>query len=212
MSTDEIASEIGLHPNTVRAHLDVLLREGKVTSGTEVRTTRGRPRELFTATGAPEPEESYARLAAALAAQLEALGGDPGGQAVEAGKRWAAWEGASPGMPDDGAPPTSPTGPPPSAPGEDAGLDTRIEAAATTREVVALLGRTGFAPELAEDGATILLHHCPFRELAGEHTEVVCGAHLGLIQGTLDRVSPGSRAELIPFVAPGLCQTHLTLT
>jgi len=204
MSTDEIASEIGLHPNTVRAHLDVLLREGKVASSTEVRTTRGRPRELFTATGAPEPEESYARLAAALAAQLEALGGDPGARAVEAGKRWAAWE-----VSDEARP--GPAGGAPS-PGDDpTGAAPGLDAAAAAHEVVALLGRTGFAPELADDGATILLHRCPFRDVVGEHTAVVCGAHLGLIQGTLDRVAPGSRAQLEPFVAPGLCQTHLAL-
>ena len=72
-----------------------------------------------------------------------------------------------------------------------------------------MLRRTGFAPEKGADGL-ILLRHCPFGPLAREHTDVVCGAHLGLIQGTLDRVSPGSRAELIPFAEPGICVTRLS--
>ncbi|NLF03954.1 MAG: transcriptional regulator [Actinomycetales bacterium] len=201
MSTDEIAREMGLHANTVRAHLEVLVREGKASSSTEQRATRGRPRELFTTTGAPEPEESYASLAAALAAQLESLGVDAGAQAVEAGKRWAAWEQkpAAESLPGVTAAQSSPsdTSPP-------------LPSASPTDEVLAVLRRTGFAPEVAADGATILLHHCPFGELAGAHTDVVCGAHLGLIQGTLDRVSPGARAQLTPFVAPGLCRTHVT--
>jgi len=199
LATDEIAQAMGLHPNTVRAHLDVLLREGKVTAGTDQRGSRGRPRDLFTATGAPEPEESYANLAAALAAQLESLGVDAGAQAVEAGKRWAGWERAP--RSDEPGSGTTPARPSPS--------DTAPVSDSPADEVLAVLRRTGFAPELAADGATIVLHHCPFGELAGEHTDVVCGAHLGLIQGTLDRVSPGARAQLTPFVAPGLCRTHV---
>jgi len=184
MSTDEIAAEIGLHPNTVRAHLDVLSREGKVERVTEHRTSRGRPRELFSVTGAPEPEESYAQLAALLASQLESLDVEPRAQAIEAGKRWAATELTA---------------------------DSANGSATAEDEVLGVLRRNGFEPQLAADGATILLHRCPFGAVASSHTDVVCGAHLGLIQGTLDRVAPGSRAQLTPFVAPGLCESHLEL-
>lgn len=208
LSTDEIAVEIGLHPNTVRAHLEVLLRSGKVERSIERRGTRGRPRDLFAATGAPEAEHSYAQLAAVLAAQLESLGTDPASQAVEAGKRWAAWELGVPDVPEEPGPPSvPPSGVPPSGTSLP-----RTPPSSAHDEVVAILRRTGFAPEVSEDGARILLHHCPFREIAGQHTAVVCGTHLGLVQGTLDRVAPGAEAHLVPFVAPGLCEARLTLS
>src|SRR5690606_42164042 len=83
---------------------------------------------------------------------------------------------------------------------------------ATTEDaVLGVLRRNGFEPQLAADGATLLLHRCPFGAVASSHTDVVCGAHLGLIQGTLDRVAPGSRTQLTPFVAPDLCEPHLIL-
>lgn len=208
MSVAELAAEVGLHANTVRAHLDVLTREGKVERTTERRASRGRPRELYSATGAPEREESFAQLAAVLAAQLEHLGGRS--PAIEAGKRWAQWEGLGASKPKDsrGEPiggTTEPSSASSDVPG-DAGAAGPVSA--PVQEVTAVLRRTGFAPELAADG-TILLRNCPFLEVAREHTDVVCGAHLGLIQGTLDRVSPGTGAELIPFAVPGACVTRL---
>ena len=59
----------------------------------------------------------------------------------------------------------------------------------------------------------IELHACPFRDVALEHSEVVCGVHLGLIQGALDQMhtSPFT-VRLEPFVSPGLCLAHLAPT
>lgn len=51
---DELVSETGLHPNTVREHLQRLYEDGYVVSEVEQRTTRGRPRTLYSAaTGTP---------------------------------------------------------------------------------------------------------------------------------------------------------------
>lgn len=198
MSVAEIAAEVGLHPNTVRAHLDRLEQEGKVERATERRGSRGRPRELYSITGAPEPDESYARLAAVLAAQLESIG--EASHAIEAGRRWARWEQRADNTPADVSAPAASAPPPaPEAPSSPS---------TASNEVLTVLRRTGFAPELTADGS-ILLRHCPFGAIAPQHTDVVCGAHLGLIQGTLDRVSPGTRAELIPFAVPGACVTRL---
>ena len=50
----EICESTGLHPNTVREHLQRLIEGGYVIAATEHRTTRGRPRTLYSAaTGAP---------------------------------------------------------------------------------------------------------------------------------------------------------------
>lgn len=72
--------------------------------------------------------------------------------------------------------------------------------------VVRLLGDIGFAPELSPDRMAISLHRCPFRELAERHPDVVCGAHLGMIQGALAQLgAPVSATGLLPFVQPDLC-------
>ena len=74
-----------------------------------------------------------------------------------------------------------------------------------------MLGDTGFAPELSADGTFINLHRCPFRELAVSHPDVVCGAHLGVIQGALAELGTlVSATRLLPFVTPGLCVTTLS--
>jgi predicted ArsR family transcriptional regulator len=76
--------------------------------------------------------------------------------------------------------------------------------------VVRMLGDIGFAPELSADGTAIYMHRCPFRGLAQSHPDVVCGAHLGMIQGALAELgSPVSATRLLPLVETDLCVTNL---
>src|SRR3990172_7411549 len=72
LAASELAGELGLHPNTVRAHLDVLEKAGLVQSKVEHRHLPGRPRRLFAAVRDPA-EEEHALLAAALAGALEPI-------------------------------------------------------------------------------------------------------------------------------------------
>lgn len=189
MTVAEIAPLAGLHPNTVRAHLDVLVRTGRATRRTEARATPGRPRELYEAAGAPDAEGSHALLAELLAAGLAEAVPDPAAAAARAGRRWAA-TGAD----------VAPAPQPPGAGDVRPALDP----------VIRLLTRTGFAPELSEDGSTIRLRHCPFRDVAAAHPGVVCSAHLGIIQGALDRIGADVVAtRILPFVQPDLCLAEL---
>ena len=48
-TVSELVSATKLHPNTVREHLQRLIDDGYVVSETEHRTTRGRPRVLYSA-------------------------------------------------------------------------------------------------------------------------------------------------------------------
>lgn len=180
MAVAELAPLAGLHPNTVRAHLDVLVRTGQVQRRTDARHTPGRPRELFEATGTEVGDRSYQLLAEVLADRLAELTDDPADAAAEAGRRWAL----------------------------------RREPAATTSEplapVVQMLRVHGFAPEVSADGAAIELHHCPFLELARERPDIVCGAHLGLIRGALERTGAEVVAtRIVPFARPHVCVTEL---
>ena len=60
----------------------------------------------------------------------------------------------------------------------------------------------GYAPH--RDGGTILLSNCPFDALAQEHTQLICGMNLAIMDAVADRVSQtGLVARLEP--APDRC-------
>ncbi|MEV8249473.1 ArsR family transcriptional regulator [Microbacterium sp. NPDC076768] len=69
-SIGELCEATGLHPNTVREHLQRLIEGGYVIPSIEHRTTRGRPRTLYSAaTGAPGASSAVARDKAQAAAR-----------------------------------------------------------------------------------------------------------------------------------------------
>lgn len=54
------------------------------------------------------------------------------------------------------------------------------------------------------------LRNCPFLEIAEGRQDVVCGIHLGLMQGALEQWdAPVTVSQLRPFVEPDLCVAHL---
>lgn len=66
----ELCEATGLHANTVREHLQRLIDGGYVIQSVERRTTRGRPRTLYSAaTGAPDASSPVARDKVAEAAR-----------------------------------------------------------------------------------------------------------------------------------------------
>ena len=69
-SIQELHEATGLHANTIREHLQRLIEGGYVIASTEHRTTRGRPRTLYSAaTGAPEASSPVAREKVSAAAR-----------------------------------------------------------------------------------------------------------------------------------------------
>ena len=213
----ELAERMGLHPNTVRLHLDQLIGAGLAERRTEHRSGPGRPRLLFAARphGTASREESagggdvegYKTLAGILAGQLARPGaGGPSG-AVDAGRAWghslpAAWR--SPAT----APGQRPTGDALAGPGVAGQGGTADEA---TGLLVQLMDRLGFAPSLPAPGGPVELHRCPFSDVAAEQPEVVCGVHLGLMEAVLEDLdAPLHAARLEPFAAPGVCRAHLS--
>ncbi|WP_336631497.1 MULTISPECIES: helix-turn-helix transcriptional regulator [unclassified Microbacterium] len=65
----ELVDATSLHPNTVREHLQRLMDDGYVVSVTEHRTTRGRPRVLYSATDGVTAFSSVQRNKARAAAE-----------------------------------------------------------------------------------------------------------------------------------------------
>lgn len=101
-SVEELAADSGLHPNTVRAHLEGLVEEGLVERTAERTGQRGRPSWRYRVVpertaGAPE----YVGLAIALAEQLAAMTPDAGRIARIAGERWATSIAGSGGATED---------------------------------------------------------------------------------------------------------------
>jgi predicted ArsR family transcriptional regulator len=185
----ELADQLGLHLTTVRAHLDVLVDAGLVTSHSEDRATPGRPRRLYVAAGDPPSAAEaggYLLLAEMLAGQLAGTSNDVARDAQRAGREWGAYLVERP-------PPytTTPSG--------------------TARaDVLQLMDRLGFQPELTDDGSRILLHRCPFLDVARRHPDVVCALHLGIMQGALRTLgAPLDARDLEPFVEPSLCVAHI---
>ena len=193
----DVAERVGLHPNTVRLHLDQLVEAGLATRAREKPSRPGRPRLVYSATPAASSErvpvgdrDGYRLLAEILTTQLEETSRGPAEAATEAGRAWGR---------DLARSATTP-------PGSDA--------ADATEYMVGLLDDLGFDPRVTdpddETGQDIELHRCPFLQVAENHSQVVCGVHLGLMQGALTKLGgPVQATQLEPFVAPGLCLTRL---
>ncbi|MEV5878989.1 helix-turn-helix domain-containing protein [Streptomyces sp. NPDC052101] len=194
----ETAERMGVHPNTVRFHLDTLVAEGLVERRTEAPSGPGRPRTVYTADPGMDRggARDYRLLARILLSRWASA--DPAkarGEAQETGRAWGAFL----------------VEPPP--PFEEPTADRSVAA------LLALLGELGFAPraEGADEAGgpprRIRLRHCPFLELAEEHGQLVCPLHLGLMQGALARLNaPLTATALEPFAEPDACVAHLTAT
>lgn len=182
----DLGTAVGLHPSTVRFHLETMRRAGLVVRQTHRHDGRGRPRTAYAAVESQHGKSHYEGLALLLAAGLADTREGRSARAEQIGEQWARQLRAVPDLDGDAV--------------EDVEL-----------HVSRLFERLGFAPELrtSEHGHQIALHACPFRAVAREHPEVVCAVHLGLLQGSLSRLGSSTAPRLEPFVEPELCLVHL---
>lgn len=181
----ELATAVALHPNTVREHLQLLADAGLVTREVVSSGSRGRPAIRFTLQPDALAAEArpYATLSRVLADQLAELP-NASVAARRAGRRWGK--------------------------AMAAGMLPAPTPEAATERIVELLDEAGFAPEAPiAPGATIRLRNCPFGALAVGREPVICGVHLGLMQGALrEMAAPLEATSLEPFVSPDLCLAH----
>lgn len=190
----EVAQRMGLHPNTARFHLEALVEAGLAVRETEDRDTPGRPRIGYRAVAdGPRGRRRYRLLAEMLTSMIAGTMPDPGSAAEQAGREWGAYLAEPP--------------PPYQQPTADEAI----------ARLIAIMADLGFAPEPQSGDSTgqhqLRLRHCPFREVAEHHREVICSLHLGLMRGVLERMrAPVTADRLDPFVQPSLCVAHLTIS
>ncbi|HET6166915.1 MAG TPA: helix-turn-helix domain-containing protein [Marmoricola sp.] len=188
VSLATLAATTGLHPNTLRGHLEALEGAGLVVRSTFAPDGPGRPAVGFEADpadeGAASPE--YAGLARALAASIRRTSRSPGKDGVAAGRDWGR---------------------------ELVGGRRRARrsgATAARREVVALFEEIGFAPEADAQASEVRLTRCPLLDAAVAYPDVVCAVHLGIARGALEaHGADPADVELHPFSEPGACRLRL---
>jgi predicted ArsR family transcriptional regulator len=187
---DEAARATGVSRSVASFHLDRLAEEGLLETGFRRLSGRsgpgaGRPSKLYRLSGrrleVSLPPRRY-ELAARLLA--EAVDHSPASQAREALAESAR------------------------ARGHRLGAEARARAGARAgrrrllAELAAVLVAQGYEPELV--GTELRLRNCPFHALVGEHTQLVCGMNLDLIEGLVAGLAiSGAKPVLAP--RPGLC-------
>lgn len=161
-TTLEVAESLGLHPNTVRPHLERMRDVGLLQVEVDNRGSVGRPQHRYSvAPDAPslglEPPswQVLARMLADVAAfmapepdDVAAMGWDQGRQAAERRARRPC-----------------------------------------TAALMDALAELGFEPSTeTDDGSvtSIAFTACPFRDLAEAYPDVVCNLHRGFIEGFVD--------------------------
>jgi predicted ArsR family transcriptional regulator len=169
LATAEIAETLGLHPNTVRPHLERMRDVGLLEARPDSRGAVGRPQILYNlAADAPslglEPPvyPMMARMLLDLAADA-GLAGEPVVAAGRTQGRTLAHRDTLGGRPC-------------------------VEAA------VAMLEELGFDPTAVteDDVTTVAFGHCPFADLAASNPELVCALHRGMLEGFVDEVGGGA--------------------
>jgi predicted ArsR family transcriptional regulator len=92
LDSRELGRLVGLHPNTVRSHVDQLIEAGLVRAVTAPAAGRGRPRVLYEATAdsASVQQGGYRLLAQILASYLASTD-QPQAVAESAGRAWGSY-------------------------------------------------------------------------------------------------------------------------
>lgn len=180
----QIGKALGMHPNTVRGHLDELMAAGVVNRRVIPAAGRGRPSHAYTAR-VPSTEVSARAMVALVEVLASQLADDDTASAQTIGREWAEQFGR-----------TAPV----------ADLD------AAELQTAEILRELGFDPVSRPDVATpkmreIGLHACPFiTERGTRPAPVICALH----EGFLDQSVGDVHVRLRPYDRPGQCGARLT--
>jgi predicted ArsR family transcriptional regulator len=185
LATAEIADTLGLHPNTVRPHLERMRDIGLLELEADARGSVGRPQHRYSLS--PEaPALGFERPAfpvlARMLLRLAAAAEVPPEDAVEAGREHGALDGARSDR---------------SLPCEQALIDE--------------LASFGFDPAAVSEpgGATVAFTRCPFQDLAEANPDLVCSLHRGMVEGFLDARGDGRVVSFHDLADRTPCQVEV---
>lgn len=193
LSTAEIAETLGLHPNTVRPHLERMCDVGLLESRPDSTGAVGRPQKLYSvADNAPSLglEPPVFLMMARMLIDVAHSAGVDSEITLNAGRS----EGRSRAL---------------------SASTSEIPAAREPLEsVIGMQADLGFDPAMVMDGdssATVAFTHCPFADLAAKNPEVVCTLHRGLVEGFLDGNGSATLSGFNDVVHRYPCQMQLDL-
>ena len=185
---DETADALDIAHHKAKFHLDKLEEQGLLES--EFARLTGR-----TGPGAGRPAKLYRRAPQEIAVSL------PGREYELAGKLMADAIAASAATGESVITALNRAA---TEHGRAMGREARASGADRAAVDIARAALTEHGYEPRDEGSTVVLANCPFHSLASEHTEMVCGMNLALIDGLVDEVDPtGLRCSLEP--ADGRC-------
>jgi predicted ArsR family transcriptional regulator len=192
LTAADVVERTGLHPSTVRVHLERLVETGLLVRARAGGGMPGRPAWRYRAAAAEPAPAPYRPLAAALLDHLATAGGGPAA-AVAAGQAWGRRLAAT----------AEPAGP--------------VDAVVGVLRQLGFDPQHAGDPAPTDDrrgpgagGAEVHLHACPFLELVGEQPDVMCALHAGMIRGVLQAAGAAdAEARLEPFAAPTACVVRL---
>jgi predicted ArsR family transcriptional regulator len=185
LSTADIGDILGLHVNTVRPHLERMRDVGLLVVASHSRGEVGRPQNRYS-----------------LAPDAPSLGLEPPSLPTLARLVLAAAH--TSGLSSDEL----------AEAGRDEGHDRGRRWRPGTDALEALIveqARLGFDPAVIDldGGAVMAFAHCPFRELAEEHPELVCSLHCGMVEGLVDELGGAEVTEFHSIADRTPCQVEL---
>ncbi len=186
LATSEISESLGLHPNTVRPHLERMRDVGLLDVETDTRGQVGRPQHRYSiAAEAPSLglEKSAFRLLARMLAGVAAKAGIDADDVADVGRAQGR---------------------------ADAELQQSGRGCAAA--LMAELADLGFDPAAVGDGntTTIAFTHCPFQELAEVFPELVCHLHRGIVEGFVGAKGGAEVTAFATLADRDPCRVELT--
>ncbi|MGI8778417.1 MAG: helix-turn-helix transcriptional regulator [Acidimicrobiales bacterium] len=210
-STAEVADLLGLHPNTVRPHLEQMRAVGLLAVEADARGSVGRPQHRYAlAADAPslglEPP-AFPLLASMLTRMAARAGIAPDDAAAAGAEQGRALAAASHGLAAASHGLAAASQGRGRRAAEDSGERGCVAALSDT------LAELGFDPVTGDGGTavTIAFTHCPFRELAEAHPEVVCHLHRGIIEGFVEQLGGASVDRFATLADRDPCQVELSV-
>lgn len=199
VSRDQAAAEVGCSRSAAALHLDRLVDEGLlVTEFRRLGERRG--------PGAGRPAKLYRRADRELAVSLPARHYDVAGHLLAQ----AVSEATATGLPVDAmVRRVAHERGKALAASAHATAGRRPSRRAQLRAVVDVLAAEGYEPQVSEHD--IVLANCPFRALVAEHSALVCGMNLALLQG-LAAALPGGAVDARLDPGRGRCCVRLVVS